>query len=73
LRRNCLLEQVIEGNTEGRIEVTGRRERRCKYLLDDLKEKSGYCKSKEEVLDHSQWQTSFGRGFGLVVRQTKKE
>jgi hypothetical protein len=39
LRRNCLLKHVIEGRVEGRIEVTGRRERRRKQLLDDLKGK----------------------------------
>jgi hypothetical protein len=42
LRRNCLLKQVIEGRLEGRIEVTGRRRRRRKQLLDGLKEKTGY-------------------------------
>jgi hypothetical protein len=36
LRRNCLLEHVIEGKLEGRIEMTGRRGRRHKQLLDDL-------------------------------------
>jgi hypothetical protein len=35
LRRNCLLKHVAEG----RIEVTGRRGRRRKQVLDDLKEK----------------------------------
>jgi hypothetical protein len=30
---------VIEGKLEGRIEMTGRRGRRRKQLLDDLKEK----------------------------------
>jgi hypothetical protein len=39
LRRNCLLNHVIEGKLEGRIEMTGRRGRRRKQLLDDLKEK----------------------------------
>ena len=38
LRRNCLLQQVIEGNIKGQIEVTRRRGRRRKKLLDDLKE-----------------------------------
>jgi hypothetical protein len=38
LRRNCLLKHVIEGKLEGRIEMTGRRGRRRKQLLDDLKE-----------------------------------
>jgi len=33
---------VIEGKLEGRIEVTGRRRRRRKQLLDDLKETRGY-------------------------------
>jgi hypothetical protein len=37
LRRNCLLKHVIEGKLEGRIEMTGRRGRRRKQLLDDLK------------------------------------
>jgi hypothetical protein len=36
LRRNCLLKQVIEGKIKGRIEVTRRRGRRRKKLLDDL-------------------------------------
>jgi hypothetical protein len=36
---NCLLIYAIEGKIEGRIEVTGRRERRRKQLLDDLKER----------------------------------
>ena len=41
LHRNYLLKQVIEGKIEGRIEVTERRGRRCKQLLDDLKETKG--------------------------------
>src|SRR5215470_12099122 len=39
LCRNCLLQQVIEGKIKGGIEVTGRRGRRRRKLLDDLKEK----------------------------------
>jgi hypothetical protein len=35
LCRNCLLEQVIEGKIKGGIEVTGRRERWRRKLLDD--------------------------------------
>jgi hypothetical protein len=50
LRRNCLLKHVIEGKLEGRIEITGRRERRRKQLLDDLKEQRRYWKLKEEAL-----------------------
>jgi hypothetical protein len=50
LHRNCLLKHVIEGKLEGRIEMTGRRGRSLKQLLDDLKEKTGYWKLKEEAL-----------------------
>jgi hypothetical protein len=39
LRRNCLLKQVIEGKLERRIEMTGRRGRRCKQLLDGLRKR----------------------------------
>jgi hypothetical protein len=70
LRRNCLLKHVIEGKLEGRIEMTGRRGRRRKQLLYDLKEKRRYWKLKEEALDHILWRTRFGRGYGPVVRQT---
>ena len=41
LRRNCLLQQVIEGNIKGQIEVTRRRGRRRKKLLDYLKYRRG--------------------------------
>jgi hypothetical protein len=61
---------VIEGKLEGRIEMTGRRERRRKQLLDDLKEKKRYWKLKEEALDRTLWRTLFGRGYRPVVRQT---
>jgi hypothetical protein len=42
LRRNCLLQQVIEGKIKGGIEMTERRGRRRRKLLDDLKERRGY-------------------------------
>jgi len=45
-RKNCLLKHVIEGNVEARIEVTGRRRRRCKQLLDKLMETKEYLKLK---------------------------
>ena len=70
LRRNCLLQQVIEGKIKGGIEVIGRRGRRRRKLLDDLKETRGYSHLKEEVLDRTAWRAGFGRGFGPVVRQT---
>ena len=67
LRRNCLLQWVIEGKIKGGIEVTGRRGRRRKKLLDDLKDRRGYCQLKEEALDRTMWSNCFGRGFGPVV------
>jgi hypothetical protein len=70
LRRNCLLKHVAEGELERRIEMTGRRGRRRKHLLDDLKEKRRYWILKEEALDRTQWRTRFERGYGPVVRQT---
>jgi hypothetical protein len=69
LRRKCLLKHVIEGTLEGRIGMTGRRGRRRKQLLDDLKENIRYCKLKEEALDRILWRTRFGRGYGPVIRQ----
>jgi hypothetical protein len=50
--------------------MTGRRGRRRKQLLDDLKEKRRCWKLKEEALDLTLWRTRFGRGYGPVVRQT---
>jgi hypothetical protein len=50
LRRNCLLQQGIEGKIKGGIEVTGRRGRRRRKLLGDLKERRGYSHLKEEAL-----------------------
>ena len=70
LRRNCLLQRGIEGKIKGRIEVTGRRGRRRRKLLEDLKERRGYSHLKEEALDRTVWTARFGRGFGPVVRQT---
>ena len=67
LCRNCLLQQVIEGKIKGQIEVTRRRGRRLKKLLDDLKDRRGYCQLKEEALDRTMWRNRFGRGFGPVV------
>ena len=70
LRRNCLLQRVMEGKIKGRIEVTGRRGRRRRKLLDDLKGRRGYSHLKEEALDRTVWRARFGRSFGSVVRQT---
>ena len=52
--------------------MTGRRGRRCRKLLDYLKERRGYSHLKEEALDHTMWRTRFVRDFGPVVRQAMK-
>ena len=69
LRRKCLLKQVIEGKINGEMEVKRRRGRRCKKLLDDLKDRRGYSHLKEEALDRTMLRNRFGGGFGPVVRQ----
>jgi hypothetical protein len=58
--RNCLLQQVIEGKIKGEIEVTGRRGRRRRKLLDDLKERRGFSHLKGEALDRTMWRARFG-------------
>jgi hypothetical protein len=72
LRRNCLLKQVIEGKIKGEMGVTSRRGRRRNKLLDDLKDRRGYCHLKEEALDRTMWMNRFGGGFGPVVTQNTK-
>jgi hypothetical protein len=52
--------------------VTGQRGRRRRTLLDDLKERRGYCHLKEKAVDRTMWRARFGKGFGPVVRQTNK-
>ena len=65
----CLLKQVIEGKMKGEMEVTRRRGRRRRKLLDNLKDGREYCHLKEEALDRTMWRNRFGGGFGPVVRQ----
>jgi hypothetical protein len=69
VRRNCLLKQVIEGKIKGEMEVTKRRGRKRKKLLDDLKKRRGYSHLKEEALDRTMWRNRFGGGFEPVARQ----
>jgi hypothetical protein len=70
LRRNCLLQQVIEGNIKGGIGVIGRRGRRRRKLLKDRNERRGYSHLKEEALDRAMCKARFGRVFRPAVRQT---
>jgi hypothetical protein len=66
---NGLLKERQRG---GGLEVTGRRGKRRRKLLDDLKERRGYSHLKEEALDRTIWRVRFGIGFGPVVRQIAK-
>jgi len=66
LRKKCLLKHVING----KIKETGRRGRRRKQFLGDLKGNRRSCDLKDEALDHTLWRTRFGSVCRLVVRQT---
>jgi hypothetical protein len=73
LCRYCLLKHFVERRTDGRIEVKRRRgRRRHKQLLDDLKQKRGYWKLKEEAFERTLWRTRFGRVYGPLVRHSTK-
>ena len=72
LRKNCLLKHVIEGKIEGRIEVTGRRGRKGKQLLDALKQRRGCMKLKDEELDRALQRNRPAKGYGPVVRRSSK-
>ena len=75
LRRNCLLKQVIEGKINGEMEAARRRGRRRKKLLDDLKDRRGYCHLKEEALDLSSDRILNGRmnvSVAFVIQHAKR-
>ena len=67
----ALYNRLLKEKKRG-IEVTGRRGRKRRKLLAELKERTGYPHLKEEALDHTLWRARFGRGFGRVVSQTTK-
>ena len=52
------------------IEVTRRRGRRRRKLLDDFKESRGYSQLKEEALDRTVWRAGFG---DRSYRKTRKK
>ena len=53
--------------------MTQRRGRKCKQLLNDLKERRRHWKLKKEALDHRLWRSRFGRGYGSVVTQLRDD
>jgi hypothetical protein len=66
LRRDCFLRNVTVGTIEG-MGILGRR---CKQLLDVMKETRRYCKLKAEGQYLTLWKFRFGRGYGPAVRHT---
>ena len=69
-------EEILHRDEEERcvlVEVRGRRQRRLKGLLDDLKEKREYCKLKEEAVDCALWRTRLEGPVDLSLRQTDNE
>jgi hypothetical protein len=61
LRRNCLLKQVNEGNVKGEMEVTRRRGRRHKKLLDNLKDRRGFSFEGGSSISHYVEESSWRR------------
>jgi len=55
------------------MEGMGRRGRRCKQLLGDLKEKRKYWNLKGEAPDRALWRTGCGRSYEPVTFQTIDE
>ena len=55
--------------TGRRKDRSDRMKRKCKQVLDDLKEKRNYWKMKQKALDRTLLRTGFGRGCRPLVRQ----
>jgi hypothetical protein len=64
LSANCLLQHVNGGKIEAKMEELGRRERRRKWLLDDLKETRKYWMLKDKAPNHTLLRTCFERQYG---------
>jgi hypothetical protein len=64
LRMNRFQKHVTEGKMEG----TGRRGKRRKSLLNDLKEATAYWEMREEALGCTVCSTHFRTSYGPVVR-----
>jgi hypothetical protein len=66
--RNFLLKHATEGKTDGRNEVTGRR-RRCKQLLDDLKQKKRILETERQ----STWSKSVENSLWACCKAQENE
>jgi len=69
LRRNCLIKRNIKGKIFGIIDVTGKRGRKHRQLLADLKEqKIHVCwKLTVQLIDSTVWRTGFENNYGPAV------
>ena len=72
LRRHCLRNYVTEGRVKGRIKVVGRQWKRRKQLLHNLQERRWSCNLKDGAPDRTRLWTRFGRGYGPVSRQWRR-
>jgi hypothetical protein len=57
---------------KGKIEETGRQGRRCKKLVEGLREKRRYWNLKAEKLNCIHWRSRFGEGYEPVAGQNMK-
>jgi hypothetical protein len=72
LSRNSLLKQVIEGKIKGGIEVTGRRGRRRRKLLDDLMEREVTLLRRRKLYIALCGELALEEAMDLSLRQTAK-
>ena len=72
LRHRVTPKHFIEENIKGRVEVTWRRGRRRKQILDGFK-KTLHWKMTEEGPDRALCRNDFGRFYGQFVRQATYE
>jgi hypothetical protein len=68
LRRNCLLKHDIERKITEKAEVTRKRGRRRKQLLDYLQETRGFWELQEEATSF-RWTVRFVGSYGPVLRR----
>jgi hypothetical protein len=52
-------------NIKEETEVTRRQGRRCRKVLDDLKDRRGYSHLKEEALDRTMWRNRMEEALDL--------
>ena len=69
LKRNCLLKHVFAGKIEGMLEVAGRRGKRLKQLLDDIKETRGLYDKFTDIRQHNKYSLEY---LGFMFRPVNR-